>query len=650
MIAVGASPDAGWQPSEEYLRRSRLLRFMQHHGIASYADLYRRSVDDIVWFWDAVVRDELDLVWERPYDRVLDLGDGPARPHWFVGGRLNYVTSAVDRHSRGEYADHVAIIWEGEEGATRRLTYADLHAEVTRLAAGLRRLGIRRGDRVGIFMPMLPETVVAALACSRIGAVFVPAFSGYGPEALAARLRNAGARLLITADGSYRRGRTVDMKETADSAVSLAPDVERVIVVRRTGDRVMWRTGRDLHWEETLDLHGDPSSEAMGPEDPFMIIYTSGTSGQPKGAVHTHAGFPVKAAQDFAHCFDVHSDDTLFWVTDMGWVMGPLVTIATLILGGTIFLYDGAPDYPDPERIWKLVERHHVSILGLSPTVIRGLMQHGDEQVRRHDLTSLRVLGSTGEPWGERAWQWYFREVGGGRCPIVNYSGGTEVTGGILACTTLQPIRPCSFNTASPGMAADVVDEQGRSVRGQVGELVVRQPWVGMTRGFWEDDDRYLDTYWSRFPGMWTHGDWAIATDDGYWYIRGRSDDTLKVAGKRVGPAEVESAAMGHPAVKEAAAVGVPHAVKGEVIAIFVVLRAGAEASDVLREEIRRIVAGNLGRALRPDEVLFVGDLPRTRNGKIMRRIIRDSYLGTEPGDLSSLDNPDSMAAIGEAV
>jgi acetyl-CoA synthetase len=619
---------------------------MRKHGIASYPDLYRRSVEDIAWFWDAVVRDELDLVWERPYERVLDPGDGPAWPHWFVGGKLNYVCSAVDRHASGPGADRAAIVWEGEEGTTRRLTYAELHAAVVGLAAGLRRLGIGKGDRVGIFMPLMPEAIVALLACSRLGAIAVPAFSGYGAEALAVRLRNAGVRLLVTADGYYRRGRTGAMKETADRALTLAPDVERVILFRRTGGEVHWTAGRDLDWDTVLDGSGNASPEIMHPDDPFMIIYTSGTTGPPKGAVHTHAGFPIKAAQDFAHCFDVHRDDAVFWVTDMGWVMGPLVSIATLILGATLVLYDGAPDHPGPDRLWELIQRRRITVFGLSPTAVRSLQRQGEGPVRRHDLRSLRILGSTGEPWGEHAWQWYFREVGGGRCPVVNYSGGTEVTGGILACTTLLPIRPCSFNTAAPGMAADVVDEQGRSVRGQVGELVVRRPWVGMTRGFWGDDDRYLSTYWSRFPGVWTHGDWTVVTDDGYWYIRGRSDDTLKVAGRRVGPAEVESAAMGHPAVKEAAAVGVPHPVKGEAIAVFVVLRAGVEPGDDLREDIRRVVADSLGRALRPDDVYFVVDLPRTRNGKIMRRVVRDAFLGKDPGDLSALENPDAIRTI----
>jgi acetyl-CoA synthetase len=498
---------------------------------------------------------------------------------------------------------------------------------------------------------MMPETAIATLACSRIGAIYIPIFSGYGAEAVALRLRDAEAKLVITCDSFTRRGRPIAMKETADAAVELAPSVERVLVYRRGEGEVPWKEGRDLWWHKLVN--GQPTAvpaEETAADDPFMIIYTSGTTGRPKGAFHTHSGFPIKAAQDMAHCFDVQSSDTLFWLTDIGWMMGPWAIMGTLILGGTLFLYDGTPDYPEPDRIWQMVERHRISVLGIAPTVIRALMPHGTDWVRKHDLSSLRILGGSGEPWNPGPWTWYFQDVGGSRCPIINYSGGTETSGGILGCNTILPIRPTSFSTPIPGMAADVFDEEGRSVRGQVGELVVRQPWVGMTHGFWRDEERYLDTYWSRFPGTWTHGDWALVDPDGFWYILGRSDDTLKVAGKRVGPAEVESAAVSHPAVREAAAIGVPHEVKGETVVVFAVLQEGYDESDELRHEIRQAVGQQLGKALLPDRVLFTGDLPRTRNAKILRRVIRAKHLGKEElGDLSSLENPAAIEAIGAA-
>jgi len=423
-----------------------------------------------------------------------------------------------------------------------------------------------------------------------------------------------------------------------------------VVVVRRLGEKsdVPWTVGRDIAWDDLMASAVEPYRDRppTSPETPYMIIYTSGTTGRPKGAVHVHGGFPVKGAQDLAHCFDLTAGECLFWFTDLGWMMGPWAISGALLLGARLVLYEGTPDYPGPDRLWSIVERHGVTHLGLSPTVIRALMAHGIDPVRAHDRSSLRVLGSTGEPWNPEPWWWYLREVGEGRCPIVNYSGGTEVSGGILAGNLLTPIRPCSFGGPNVGTAADVVDAEGRSVRGAVGELVIRAPLPGMTRGFWNDPERYVETYWSRFPGIWVHGDWAEVDADGYWYIHGRSDDTLKVAGKRVGPAEVESAAVGHPAVMEAAAVGLPHDVKGETIAVFCVLGRGETDDPQLRADIAARVVSELGKALRPEVVEVVPALPKTRSGKIMRRVVRAAYLGLDPGDVSALDDPLSVERI----
>ena len=392
------SAEVIWEPTEDYVAESRVLAFMRRHGIATYEEFYRRSIADIAWFWDAVVREELGLEWFRPYDRVLDLSDGPAWPHWFVGGLFNYTVNALDRHAAAA-PDRPAIRWEGEEGTTRVLTYAETLAEVNQLASGLRARGIKAGDRIGIFMPMTPETAIATLACSRLGAIYVPCFSGYGPEAVAARLRDAEARVLITADAYYRRGKVIPMKETADAAAAVSPSVEHVIVARRVGTKVPWTRGRDEWWEDVVA--GQPAAlpaAETSADDPFMIIYTSGTTGRPKGALHVQAGFPLKAAQDMAHCFDVHPSDSLFWLTDIGWMMGPWAVMGTLILGGTLVLYDGSPDYPEPDRLWALCERHGVTILGISPTVVRALMPFGDDLVRRHDLSALRCSGAPASP------------------------------------------------------------------------------------------------------------------------------------------------------------------------------------------------------------------------------------------------------------
>ena len=636
--------DIAWRPTEHYLARSRLRRFAEQHGHRDFASLYRWSVEDLDGFWHAVDRD-LGLVWQTPYERVLDGSRGVPWTTWWVGGRMNYVTTAL-RHD----PSRTALVFEGEEGATRRLTYGELAAAVRRFAAGLRALGVGAGDRVGIFLPMIPECAIATLAVSAIGAIYTPIFSGYAAEAIAGRLRDCEASVLITADGFRRRGQVVRMKETADAAADRA-GVRTVIIARRLGCEVRLRD-RDVWWDDVVasGSGGDQTFADLPVEYPYMIIYTSGTTGRPKGAVHVHGGFPVKAAQDLAHCFDLQSGDLMWWFTDLGWMMGPWLIAGGLILGASILLYDGAPDYPDAGRVWSIVERHRVTHLGISPTAIRGLMRAGEELVRAHDRSSLFVLGSTGEPWNPEPWWWYFDVVGEKRAPLINYSGGTECSGGILGCTTWTPLKPTAFAGPVPGIAADVADAAGRALRGAVGELVIRRPWPGMTRGFWRDPDKYLATYWKRFPDVWVHGDWARIDEDGFWYIEGRSDDTLKVAGKRIGPAEVESAATAHAAVLEAAAIGVPHELKGEVIVVFVVLRPGHTAAAGLAGEIAESIAQRLGRPLRPDAVRFVADLPKTRNAKVLRRVIRAAYLGKEDlGDLSSLENPLAVEQIKEA-
>jgi acetyl-CoA synthetase len=646
-------PDAAWRPSARELADSRLARFVRASGEPGLDALQQRAAEDPAWFWSAAA-DDLEIAWQRRPREVLDLTRGVEWARWWVGGAFNYAAAAVDPRAASD-PEGMALTWEGEDGEVRRFTNAELKEQVDRGAGMLARLGVHAGDRVGIFLPLLPETVVAVLALGRMGAIFTPIFSGYAGPAGANRLADCSATLLITADGFLRRGAVVRLKETADEAVAAAPTVQRVLVVRRLGDRAVapWTSGRDIWWDDAMaDPSIEPLTEApeLDPETPYMVIYTSGTTGKPKGAVHVHGGFPIKGAQDLAHCFDLGRGDVLFWFTDLGWMMGPWAISGALLLGATLALYEGVPDHPGPDRLWDFVERHGVTHLGLSPTVIRALMAHGSEPVAAHDLSSLRVLGSTGEPWNPEPWWWFFRTVGGGRCPIINYSGGTEVSGGIVSGNPMVPIRPTSFGGPNVGMAADVVDGAGRPLRGAVGELVIRQPSAGMTRGFWNDPERYLEAYWSRLPGIWVHGDWALVDDDGYWYIQGRSDDTIKVAGKRVGPAEVESAAVSHPAVLEAAAVGVPHELKGETVVLFCVVRPGTTNDADLRASISARVVAQLGKPLKPETVLVVPALPKTRSGKVMRRVARAAWLGADPGDLSALDNPLAVEAIRAAA
>jgi acetyl-CoA synthetase len=637
--------DVAWRPEPAAAAEARLARFLRSTGEPTLDALQGRAVADPGWFWGAAT-DDIAVAWARRPREVADFSEGPAWVRWWTGGSFDWSWAAAEPRAVGD-PDGIAITWEGEDGLVRVLTNRELAAAVGSAVGQLRKLSIAEGDRVGILLPMLPETVIAVLAVSRIGAIFTPIFSGYAAPAIASRLVDCGARLLITADGFLRRGSWVDLKSVADAAVAQAPTVERVLVVRRAGEAlsVTWLEERDVWWD---GLFASAGSELVGrdPETTYMIIYTSGTTGRPKGAVHVHGGFPIKAAQDLAHTFDLTNRDSLFWFTDLGWMMGPWAIAGSLLLGARLVLYEGAPDHPGPDRLWSMVERHRVTHLGLSPTVIRALMAHGEEPVRSHDLSSLRVLGSTGEPWNPEPWWWFFREVGGGRCPIVNYSGGTEVSGGIVGGNVVGPIKPASFSGPCIGTAADVVDDAGTPVRGRVGELVIRVPLPGMTRGFWGDRERYEETYWSRWPGLWVHGDWASIDADGFWYIHGRSDDTLKVAGKRVGPAEVESAAVGHPSVLEAAAIGVPHEIKGEAIVVLCVLRPGESDDAGLRASVAKTVADELGKPLRPEVVAVVRSLPKTRSGKVMRRVIRAAWLGLDPGDVSALDDAASLDAI----
>jgi acetyl-CoA synthetase len=638
-----------WHPTEEYIERAHLTAFMREHGIRDFKELMSRSTEDVVWFTDAVLK-YLDIQFYEPYSKVVDVSDGIQFPRWCVDGKMNIVHNCIDKYQVSATRDQVAVLWEGEEGDTKSLTYSELYKEVNRCANALRSLGLGKGDAIGIFMPMTPEIVIALLAIAKIGGIILPLFSGYGAGAIVSRLADADAKALFAADGAFRRGKEVEMKIIADEAAEHVPTLQHMIVFKRTGQDVNMHPGRDHWWHDLVISQPDVAdTEVTSAEDPLMVIYTSGTTGKPKGAQHTHCGFPVKAAQDMGFGTDVHPRDVIYWMTDMGWMMGPWLVFGALLLGSTLLIYDGAPDYPGPDRLWSLVEKHKVTQLGVSPTLIRSLVPHGEEQFRIHDLSSLRLFASTGEPWNPDPWMWLFEIVGESKRPIINYSGGTELSGGIVMGNPILPVKPCAFSAPCPGMAADVLDESGSPIRNAVGELVIKAPWIGMTRGFWKDKQRYLDTYWSRWENIWVHGDFAAIDSDDMWYILGRSDDTIKIAGKRLGPAEVESILVRHDSVVEAAAIGVPHEVKGSELVIFTVLRPDVSPNDALRQELRALVIEEMGKSLAPKSILFVSDLPKTRNAKVMRRMIRAAYLGQEPGDTSSLVNPQAVEEIRKA-
>ncbi len=637
--------DIAWFPEPERAASTNTARFMKAHDIGSYKELVHRSAVDPEWFWGAVV-DFLDIPFIKKWRVVRDTSRGHPWATWYVGGQFNLSQACVDRWAQKE-PGRLAIRSQKETGETRELTFAELQELVSRTGGALRSMGVERGDPVAVFLPMGIEAVVALLATARLGAVFIPVFSGYGAKAVAARLVNPKPKVLICANGFTRRGGLVEMKEVADAAAASAGGVDRFLVVDYTDrESTPMQEGRDTWWQDVVPGAEKIEPVACGSEDPVIIAYTSGTTGRPKGAVHAQAGLTVKMAEEGAFQAEVGQGDVVMWATDMGWIMGPWMVIAGLANGAAIATYDGAPNYPGPDRIWQVASELGVTFLGISPTLIRALQPHGAAEAHKHDLSKLKSFGSTGEPWNPDPWWWLFREVGEESRPIVNISGGTEIGACLLSVNLLQGIKPTSVGGPSLGIDADIYDSEGRPTRSEVGELVVRGSWPGMTRGFWGEPDRYLETYWSRFADTWVHGDWASVDEDGFWYLHGRSDDTLNIAGKRIGPAEIESAAVALDEVMMAAAVGVPDAMKGEAIAIFVVPAPGVAPDETLTAKVEAAVTGTLGKAFRPKAIRWVDDLPRTRSAKIMRRVVKALAVGGEPGDLSSLENPESLAGI----
>ena len=619
-----------WEPSPELVERANVTRLARRLGADGFHELHRISVEEPERFWPAVV-DDLGIEFSRRWDAVVDLSRGPEWATWFAGGRVNVARSCVHRWA-AERPDAEALVWQSEDGRREALTFVEASREVTRLAEALVELGVEPGDRVAIFMPMCPAVAVAAHACAHVGAVQVPIFSGFAAPAIASRLEDSGAKIAICADWSLRRGKRIEMRRTLDDAGRFA--LEHVVEWSR----------ETASWPELVTRQpGTLAPLEADSEAPYLLAYTSGTTGRPKGALHVQGGFLVSIAREAAYQSDVRAGDRLHFATDMGWIMGPWTVVGGGALGATVVFAEGAPDWPS-DRLWRLVESERATMLGLSPTLVRALIPHGEPEA---DLSSLRTFCTTGEPWNPDPYVWLFENAGGGRAPIVNISGGTEVGACFLSTVITEPVKPVALGFPALGMDMDVVDAQGVPVRGEVGELVCRRPWPGMTRGVWRDDERYLDTYWRRFPGVWTHGDWASVDEDGYWFLHGRSDDTLNIAGKRIGPAELESAAIGSGLVAEAAAVGVPHAVKGETAWIFCVARPGVEP-DAAR--VAGAVADALGKAFTPERIVWVGSLPKTRSAKIVRRAVRARVLGEDPGDLSSLENPESLEEISHAI
>ena len=635
-----------FKPREDFVNQTNVKHWMDKHKIQTLEELYKKA-ENWEWFWEEVSKDFIE--WYKPYNKVVEWT--PPWIKWFIGAKYNIVHDALDKHVLSWRKNKVAIIFEGEPGDVRKLTYNDLYIEVNKLANGLRKIGIKKGDRVGIYMPMLPELPIAMLACAKIGAVHSVVFSGFSSIALRDRINDCEAKAVITCDSFWRRGKKVYLKQQTDEALENAPSVKHVIVYKRTGDTVPWNCDRDIWWHDAImDMPRECETEELDANDPLFFLYTSGTTGKPKGIIHAHGGYAVGTAYTMSWVFDIKDNDIYWCAADIGWITGhSYIVYAPLILGSTSIIYEGAPDWPEPNRWWEIIERYGVTILYTSPTSVRLFMRFGEEWPKKHDLSTLRLLGSVGEPINPEAWMWYYKNIGSESCQIMDTWWQTETGNFVISPLPITPLKPGSATKPLPGMSAEVYNEEGESVKNAGGSLVLTHPWPGMLRGIYKNPDRYKETYWSKFKGVYTAGDVSRKDDDGYFWIQGRADDVLKISGHRIGNSEVESALVSHPLVAEAAVIGKPHELKGESITSFVVLKKGIEPSDQLKTELKDHVSKELGKIAKPDEIWFVTDVPKTRSGKIMRRVIRAKALGQEVGDISTLANPEAVEEISKA-
>ena len=675
------------EPSQEFVESTNIWEFMQAYGIDDYEELIERTTSEIDginqsgvdWFWNELV-DYLDIDFFEDYDQVRDdskarsaavnasgetvTRDDPQFSDWYPGGKLNIGHNVLDRHAAvdSETRNKVACIWEGEDGDVREITYHELYRQSNAVANALEARGINTGDTVALYMPMVPEVISILYGCFKIGAIAVPIFSGFGVEATATRIEDPECSVLFTGDGFQRRGDEVTLKRTVDDAIVQADtDVESVIVFDRLGASdsesplsIPMSDGRDEWWADAVETQSNEyETKSLPADQESMLLYSSGTTGKPKGIVHTHAGVQMQCAKEVYFGFDLQPSDRFFWVSDIGWMMGPWSLIGNHTFGGTIFMYEGAPDYPDPDRFWEIIDRHSITQFGISPTAIRALRKQGDDWVEGHDLSSLRLLGSTGEPWDPESWQWFYETVGGSDIPIINISGGTEICGCFLMPMPIQSLKPCTLGGPGLGMNIDIVNHDGESIANthERGFLVARDSCPSMTKSLWSGDERYLEEYWSSFedPPLWDHGDWAQKGEDNLWFLHGRADDALNVAGRKVGPAEIEGAAMEHEDVNQAAAVGVPDDTTGTAVVLYVITEVGIKETDELRAEIRGIVGEEHGKPFQPREVLFVDEFPKTQSGKIIRRAVKATYTDKQLGDMSSIENPDALEEVENA-
>lgn len=635
-----------FNPSEEFIKNTNVKKWMDEHNVKTLDELYKKA-EDWEWFWGEISKDLVE--WYKPYDKVVEWK--PPWVKWFVGAKYNIVHDALDKHVNTWRKNKVAFIFEGEPGDVTKLTFNDLYIEVNKLANALKKLGVKKGDRVAIYMPMLPELPISMLACAKIGAIHSVVFSGFSALAFRDRVNDCKAKVVITCDGFWRRGRKVYLKEQSDEALKESPSVKNVIVFKRTGDPVPWVPNRDVWWHDlTFGMPKECKTEELDANDPLFFLYTSGTTGKPKGIIHAHGGYGVGTAYTLKWVFDLKDEDIWWCAADIGWITGhSYIVYAPLILGATSVIYEGAPNFPQPDRWWEIIEKYSVSLLYTSPTSIRLFMKYGEDWVKKHDLSTLRLLGSVGEPINPEAWIWYYKFIGNENCQIMDTWWQTETGHFVISPLPITPLKPGSATKALPGLSAEVYSEEGKPIENAGGNLVLTHPWPGMLRGIYKNPERYQDTYWSKFKATYLAGDVTRKDNDGYFWVQGRADDVLNVSGHRIGNSEVESALVSHPLVAEAAVIGRPHDLKGECIIGYVVLKGGSNPSEELRKDLRNHVGNEMGKIARPDEIWFVNDVPKTRSGKIMRRVIRAKALGKDVGDISTLSNPEAVDEIGKA-
>jgi acetyl-CoA synthetase len=625
-----------YHPPKEFVENSNIKKFMDIFGIKTLDELLEKSQKNIEWWWNEAAK---ELEWFSPYEKVLEWNLPFAK--WFVGGKINIVHNALDRHIKTYRKNKVAYIFEGEPGEVEYWSYYKLYKEVNKLANALKKLGVKRGDRVTIYLPMIPQLPVAMLACAKIGAIHSVVFSGFSAQALKDRIQDAEAKILITADGGFRRGKIIPLKQNADEALKECPTIEKVIVYKRTGETVPMKEGRDLWWHELTEKESDYcETEIMDSEDILYILYTSGTTGKPKGVVHVHGGYAVGTYTTLKYVFDIKDEDIWWCAADIGWVTGhSYIVYAPLMLGATSVLYEGAPDYPDPGRWWKIIEREGVTILYTSPTAIRMHIRYGEQWANKYNLSTLRLLGSVGEPINPEAWRWYYKNIGKERCPIMDTWWQTETGSFVVSPLPITPLKPGSATKPLPGFNADVYTSDGKKAKpNENGLAVITSPWPSMLRTLYKDPERYKQVYWSKFPNVYLTGDSCSIDEDGYFWFKGRADEVLNVAGHRLGTAEIESALVAHPAVAEAAVIGIPDEIKGDVPKAYVVLKVGYQPSEELKKELKEWVAKEIGPIARPEDIEFRDKLPKTRSGKIMRRLLKAEALGLPLGDISTLE------------